>query len=84
MTLSYPVINRARQILWVVTGIEKIKPLGQLLSADSSIPPGRIRRDKTLVLADEAAVAHNKKRVSHEGGNCDRPWRIRAEGRIGC
>jgi len=63
MTLSYPVINRARQILWVVTGIEKIKPLGQLPSADSSIPPGRIRRDKTLVLADEAAVAHNKKRV---------------------
>jgi 6-phosphogluconolactonase len=57
MTLTYPVINRARQILWVVTGTEKAKPLGQLLNADSSIPGGRIRRDKALVLADEAAAA---------------------------
>jgi 6-phosphogluconolactonase len=63
MTLTYPVINRARQILWVVTGTEKIKPLGQLLSADSSIPAGRIRRDKALVLADEAAAARNKKKA---------------------
>ena len=62
MTLTYPVINRARQILWVVTGTEKIKPLGQLLSADSSIPAGRIRRDQALVLADEAAAARNKKK----------------------
>ena len=61
MTLTYPVINRARQILWVVTGTEKIKPLGQLLSADPSIPAGRIRRQKALVLADEAAAAPNKK-----------------------
>ena len=63
MTLTYPVINRARQILWVVTGTDKIKPLGQLLSADSSIPAGRIRRDKALVLADEAAAARNKKKA---------------------
>jgi 6-phosphogluconolactonase len=61
MTLTYPVINRARLILWVVTGTEKIKPLGQLLSADRSIPAGRIRRQKALVLADEAAAAPNKK-----------------------
>ena len=30
MTLTYPVIDRARQILWVVTGSEKAKPLSQL------------------------------------------------------
>jgi 6-phosphogluconolactonase len=62
MTLTYPVINRARQILWVVTGTEKAKPLGQLLNADSSIPGGRIRRDKALVLADEAAAAASKRK----------------------
>jgi len=62
MTLTYPVINRARQILWVVTGGEKIKPLGQLLNADSSIPGGWIRRNQALVLADQAAAGANKKR----------------------
>jgi len=56
MTLTYPVINRARQILWVVTGTEKVKPLDQLLNGDTSIPGGRIRRDKALILADEAAI----------------------------
>jgi 6-phosphogluconolactonase len=62
MTLTYPVINRARQILWVVTGKEKAKPLGQLLNADSSIPGGWIRRNQALVLADQAAAGANKKR----------------------
>jgi len=60
MTLTYPLINRARQILWVVTGTEKVKPLGQLLNADSSIPGGRICRDNALVLADQAAAAANQ------------------------
>jgi 6-phosphogluconolactonase len=62
MTVTYPVINRARQILWVVTGTEKVKPLGQLLDADASIPGGRIRRDNALVLTDQAAAATNKTR----------------------
>ena len=57
MTLTYPVINRARQILWIVTGSEKLKALLQLRNADSSIPGGRIRRDQSVVLADEAAGA---------------------------
>jgi 6-phosphogluconolactonase len=62
MTLTYPVINRARQILWVVTGTEKVKPLSQLLNADSSIPGGRIRRDTAMVIADQAAAAANKRK----------------------
>jgi 6-phosphogluconolactonase len=56
MTLTYPVINRARQILWVVTGEEKVKPLSQLENGDTSIPGGRIRREEALVLADETAA----------------------------
>ena len=60
VTLTYPAINRARQILWVVTGADKVSPLGQLLNADPSIPGGRIRRDRALLLADEAAAAAHK------------------------
>jgi 6-phosphogluconolactonase len=56
MTLTYPVINRARQILWVVTGGEKVKALSQLRAGDTSIPGGRIRRDGALVLADQDAA----------------------------
>jgi len=56
MTLTYPVINRARQILWVVTGSEKVKAFAQLKAGDTSIPGGRIRREGALVLADEDAA----------------------------
>jgi 6-phosphogluconolactonase len=56
MTLTYPLINRARRILWVVTGPEKVAMLGRLLDGDMSIPAGRVRRDQALVLADSAAA----------------------------
>jgi 6-phosphogluconolactonase len=55
MTLTYPMINRSRQILWVVTGNEKVQMLNRLLNGDESIPAGRVRREHALVLADEAA-----------------------------
>ena len=56
MTLTYPVIDRARRILWVVTGAGKTAMLRRLLSADSSIPAGRVRQDRATVLADQAAA----------------------------
>ena len=56
MTLTYPMINRSRRILWVVTGKEKVLMLNRMLDGDESIPAGRIRRDQALVLADEAAA----------------------------
>jgi 6-phosphogluconolactonase len=59
MTLTYPVLNRARQILWVVTGSEKIKALLQLENADRSIPAGGISRNQALVVADRAASRTN-------------------------
>jgi len=62
MTLTYPVINRARQILWLVTGSEKANPLGHLLNADPAIPGGRISQDQALVLADRAAAGADKRR----------------------
>jgi 6-phosphogluconolactonase len=56
MTLTYPLINRARCVLWVVTGGEKAGMLARLYEGDVSIPAGRVRRDRALVLADELAA----------------------------
>jgi len=55
MTLTYPILNRARQILWIVTGAEKAAMLDQLRAGDASIPAGRIRQEQALVLGDRAA-----------------------------
>jgi 6-phosphogluconolactonase len=57
MTLTYPMLNRARRILWLVTGSDKIDALARLRDGDASIPAGRIRSDQALVLADRAAAA---------------------------
>jgi 6-phosphogluconolactonase len=56
MTLTYPVLNRSRRVLWVVTGGEKAVMLGRLRAGDSSIPAGRVRQDCALVLTDRAAA----------------------------
>jgi 6-phosphogluconolactonase len=55
MTLTYPILNRARRILWLVTGADKVAMLPRLLAADAAIPAGRVRLERALVLADGAA-----------------------------
>lgn len=57
MTLTYPILNRARRIVWVVTGSEKAGPLVRLRDADRSIPAGRVRQEQALVLADQQAAS---------------------------
>lgn len=56
MTLTYPTINRARRVLWLVTGSEKVPMFARLRDADPSIPAGRVRQDVALLLADKAAA----------------------------
>jgi 6-phosphogluconolactonase len=56
MTLTYPTINRARRVLWVVTGSEKVEMLRRLREGDVSIPAGRVYRGQALLLADHAAA----------------------------
>ena len=56
MTLTFPALNRARRILWVVTGAEKAGMLRRLRDGDVSIPAGFVRRDQALVLADRPAA----------------------------
>lgn len=56
MTLTYPILNRARHILWVVTGGDKAVMVNRLLDGDRLIPAGRISRARSLLLADMAAA----------------------------
>ncbi len=56
MTLTYPVLNRARKILWLITGADKTEALRKMRTADPSIPAGKIRQEQARVLADRSAV----------------------------
>jgi 6-phosphogluconolactonase len=56
MTLTFPTLDRARRILWLVTGAEKQPMLARLRAGDPSIPAGRVRSEHALILADAAAV----------------------------
>ena len=57
MTLTYPMLNRAREILWLVLGEEKAAMLQRLMGGDTSIPAGRIERSRAIVIADKAAAS---------------------------
>ncbi|HKD85890.1 MAG TPA: 6-phosphogluconolactonase [Terriglobales bacterium] len=56
MTLTYPVINRARRILWLVSGKDKVSAFPKLRAADPSIPAGRVSQAQALLLADREAT----------------------------
>jgi 6-phosphogluconolactonase len=56
MTLTYPELASAKQVLWLVTGAEKRDALAKLLDGDRSIPAGRVENDSMVVVADEAAT----------------------------
>jgi 6-phosphogluconolactonase len=58
MTLTYPVLDRARRILWVITGADKSPVLPRLMASDHAIPAGRVRADRATLLADAAAAIH--------------------------
>jgi 6-phosphogluconolactonase len=56
MTLTFPAIDRARCILWLVTGSGKSVPFKRLRAGDRSIPAGRVLRCRAVLLADAAAA----------------------------
>ena len=56
MTMTFPLINRARAVVWLVTGGEKAEMLARLRAGDTSMPAGRIRRTEAVVFADQDAA----------------------------
>lgn len=56
MTLTYPVLERAPHVLWLITGEDKVDALRRLQAGDRSIPAGRISAADALLIADEAAA----------------------------
>jgi 6-phosphogluconolactonase/glucosamine-6-phosphate isomerase/deaminase len=56
MTLTYPAIDRARRILWLVTGDDKVDALARLRAGDDSIPAGPISIENAILVADAAAT----------------------------
>ena len=57
MTLTYPALDRARQVVWLVTGEDKAAMLARLHDGDAAIPAGRVRAAQAAVFADHAAAA---------------------------
>ena len=56
MTLTFPVLDRARKLLWLVTGADKVEMLRRLKAGDRTIPAGRVRSERAVLLADAAAA----------------------------
>jgi 6-phosphogluconolactonase len=56
MTFTFPVLNRARQVLWLVSGADKVDALTRLLAHDDTIPAGRVLAVDQTVVADRSAL----------------------------
>lgn len=56
MTLTFPVLDRARCVLFVVTGQEKALALQRLQAGDRRIPAARVTGERACILADVAAA----------------------------
>ncbi len=53
LTLTYPLLDRARQVLWLATGSAKVPMLKRLLAADPRIPAGRVSRTHAILFTDQ-------------------------------
>ncbi len=56
MTLTYPTLNNARQLLWLVSGDDKRHALDLLLASDPSIPAGRVEATASVVMSSVAVT----------------------------
>ncbi len=56
MTLTIPVVNRATDVVFLVSGASKASVLQRLLGGDPGIVASRVRAEGTLVFADRAAL----------------------------
>jgi hypothetical protein len=56
MTLTYPALAWADEIIWLVTGASKHEALNRLLAGDRSIPAARVQARRSVIFADAPAV----------------------------
>ena len=56
MTLTYPVLNRATEVLWLVAGADKVGALQRLQAGDPGIPGGRVIARDQVIFADRLAA----------------------------
>ena len=56
MTLTYPALARADEIMWLVTGASKHEALNRLLAGDRSIPAAWVQARRSVIFADAPAV----------------------------
>jgi 6-phosphogluconolactonase len=59
MTLTYPTIAAARQVLFLVDGDEKRDALARLRARDPDIPAGRVTAERMVLVADAAALGED-------------------------
>jgi len=56
MTLTYPMINRARCVMFVVTGPDKLSAMAALRRGDPKIPASGVTGERIVLMADAAAA----------------------------
>ena len=89
MTLTYPIIDRARQILWLVTGERQARTAlavtgGRRSDSRGAIDRRRCRRTcRSRRRRDNFDECFSRGASHHARGDCNRPWRLHAKGRIG-
>lgn len=57
LTLTFPVLARARCLVWLVCGPGKASALARLVSSDPAIPAGRVATANAILFADAPAAA---------------------------
>jgi len=57
MTVTYPVLDRARRVLGLIAGDDKTPMLPRLLAGDRSIPAGRVSSSEQLIVVDDLAAS---------------------------
>jgi 6-phosphogluconolactonase len=56
LTLTFPVLERARCLVWLVTGKAKADVLARVVAGDMNSPAGRVARHNAIMFADRAAA----------------------------
>jgi 6-phosphogluconolactonase len=67
MTLTLPVLTRARQVVWVVQGIDKRPMVARLLARDPSIPATRVPAARAVLCVDDDAFPAPQRGRSLDG-----------------